>query len=293
MEGLNNVARDLYNAFNADDHNSDKLAELHLPLHGGDRILVERRGAPGERLDALQVLSEGHIRCLGLAILLAKNIQLDLPLIIFDDAVNAIDHDHRRGIREVLFGDPLFSHKQIVVTCHSNEFIKDIQNNIPRNTSKLYVINNHDGDNHPLVNGNATSRNYLEIAEANLRDLNDRDALASSRRALETLTNELWRQLEGVHAGLIKVRMFRRNAPPELRSVLEQLRKKVDDGAFGEPKRGAILAAVDELLGISAQNLAWLYLNKGTHEEIDRDDFDHAEVISVVRSLTELDRAIS
>ena len=33
----------------------------------------------------------------------------------------------------------------------------------------------------------------------------------------------------------------------------------------------------------------WLYLNKGTHEEADRDDFDGNVVESVVVTLEELD----
>ncbi len=50
-------------------------------------------------------MSEGHIRCLGLAILVAKNVKLNCPVLIFDDAVNAIDDEHRGGIRDTLFDE--------------------------------------------------------------------------------------------------------------------------------------------------------------------------------------------
>lgn len=50
-----------------------------------------------------------------------------------------------------------------------------------------------------------------------------------------------------------------------------------------------ILAAYDRILGIPTANLVWTYLNKGTHEEADRDDFDGDLVESVVVTLEELD----
>ena len=41
---------------------------------------------------------------------------------------------------------------------------------------------------------------------------------------------------------------------------------------------------------LPANNLVWTYLNKGTHEEVDRDDFDGELVESVVHTLEELDQ---
>jgi ABC-type cobalamin/Fe3+-siderophores transport system ATPase subunit len=71
-------------------------------LTSGERIEISFRTNSSQRFDALQVLSEGHIRCLGLAMLIAKNIKLNCPFLLFDDPVNAIDHDHRDAIRRVL-----------------------------------------------------------------------------------------------------------------------------------------------------------------------------------------------
>jgi hypothetical protein len=98
IEGLGTLARDLYNAFNRDDSEVDFLDELFLPVTENQRIEVVFAGEPDVHYDALVVLSEGHIKCLGLAILLAKNIDQNCPVVIFDDVVNAIDDDHRNGI---------------------------------------------------------------------------------------------------------------------------------------------------------------------------------------------------
>ncbi|MCC8445499.1 AAA family ATPase [Xanthomonas translucens] len=152
IAGLNDRAMLLYNEFNRNDLDADKLAALHLPLTGEQKIEISFRGNPNARVDALKILSEGHVRCLGLAILLAKSLSLQSPLIVFDDAINAIDHDHRRGIREAIFESDHFTNTQVIVTCHSHEFIKDIHQSLPpqaRNDSKVYLFRNHDGNYHP------------------------------------------------------------------------------------------------------------------------------------------------
>lgn len=51
-----------------------------------------------------------------------------------------------------------------------------------------------------------------------------------------------------------------------------------------------LLTSYGRILGIPVNNLVWTYLNKGTHEEADRDDFDGEHVNSVVQTLEELDR---
>lgn len=71
-------------------------------------------------------LSEGHIRCLGLALLVAKNIKQSSPVLIFDDAVNAID-EHRDGIWRTIFEDGWLGEKQVILICHGQAFIKTIQ----------------------------------------------------------------------------------------------------------------------------------------------------------------------
>jgi len=120
MAGVNDTAMNLYNESNRNDLDPDKLAALHLPLNGHQKIEIAFRGNPGVRVDALHILSEGHVRCLGLAILLAEAKSSQSPLVVFDDAINAIDNDHRGGIRETIFESDYFADTQLIVTCHSN-----------------------------------------------------------------------------------------------------------------------------------------------------------------------------
>jgi recombinational DNA repair ATPase RecF len=293
LAGLNETALTLYNEFNRNDLDADKLAELHLPLGADEKIEIVFRGNPGIRLDALQVLSEGHVRCLGLAILLAKAKSIESPVIVFDDAINAIDHDHRGGIREAIFENGNFLGVQLIVTCHSNEFIKDIQQHLPqaqREDCTVFLFRNHTGDYQPRIKRNVPSRNYIAQARASKDLLNERDALASSRRALEMMTEKTWGFLASHDLGLLNVQLAGAGREPGLRNVCESLHKKLRDAnTFAHPSKDPLIAAYGKILGIAEANLVWTYLNKGTHEEADRDDFDAEVVEVVVRTLEELD----
>jgi recombinational DNA repair ATPase RecF len=294
MAGLNDAAMNLYNEFNRNDLDPDKLVALHLPLSGDQKIEIAFRGNPGVHVDALRILSEGHIRCLGLAILLAKAQSIQSPLVVFDDAINAIDHDHRGGIRETIFESDHFADTQLIVTCHSNEFIKDIQQHLSaqrRDDCKVYLFRNHMGDYQPRVSGNVSIRNYVAKARASKDNLDHREALTACRQALEMLSEKVWRWLGSHELGVLNLQLAGVGAEPGLRNLCEALRKRLNDAAtFNHTNKPALLAAYGRILGIPAVNLVWTYLNKGTHEEANRDDFDGDLVESVVQTLEEVDR---
>lgn len=291
MAGLNSLAMDLYNSFNQRDLDVDKLHALYLPVTGDGRIDLAFRGAPARRVDALHVLSEGHVRCLGLAILLAKGLSIQAPVIVFDDAINAIDTEHREGIRETIFQSDRFAATQIIVTCHSNEFIKDIQNHVPPDQWLAYYFMPHIGNFHPRVVGNENSQNYLANARAALTRGNARDALGSARQALEMLTGRIWKWLGKCDQGMLTLRLAGAGAEPALRNLCEAIRARLREATtFTHPDKEPIVDALGVILGIPAASLVWLYLNKGTHEEANREDFDIAVVESVVQTLEAIDR---
>lgn len=293
MAGLNDASMNLYNEFNRNDLDPDKLAALHLPINGDEKIEIAFRGNPDVRVDALRILSEGHIRCLGLAILLAKAQSIQSPLIVFDDAINAIDHDHRSGIRETIFESDHFADTQLIVTCHSNEFIKDIQQHLlaaRREDCKVYLFRNHTGDYQPRVSGNVTIRNYVAKARASNDNLDHRAALAACRQGLEMLSEKVWRWLGSHGQGLLSIQLAGSGAEPGLRNLCDALRKRLEDATtFDHPNKPALLAGYGRILGVPAANLVWPNLNKGTHEEADRDDFDADLVEFIVRTLEEID----
>jgi hypothetical protein len=294
LAGLNETAMNLYNEFNRNDLDADRLSALHLPLTGDEKIEIVFRGNPEARVDALHILSEGHIRCLGLAILLAKAKSIESPLVVFDDAINAIDHDHRGGIREAIFESDNFLQMQLIVTCHSNEFIKDIQQHLPpkrRGDCMVYLFRHHTGDYQPRVKGNVPTKNYIAKARAAKDELDDRAALASARQALEMLSEKMWRWLASYDLGLVALQLPGVGAEPSLRNLCDALFKKLSEAVtFNHVSKDPLLVAFSRILGIPAINLVWTYLNKGTHEEADRDDFDAELVEDVVLTIEELDQ---
>lgn len=294
MEGLNDATMELYNSFNRNDREEDKLSSLLLPLDGNGKIEICFRGNPENRIDALHVLSEGHIRCLGLAILLAKAKSIGCPVIVFDDAINAIDHDHRGGIRETIFESDDFADHQLIVTCHSNEFIKDIQQHLPaqrRNECLVYVLRHHNGNYQPRVVGNIPSANYIAKARAAKDILNDRDALSASRQALEMISEKVWKWLGSHGHGVLKLMIVGAGAEPSLRDLCNAICKNLREArTFEHPNKEPLLEAYRLILGIPENNLVWTYLNKGTHEEAERDDFDSEQVETVVKTLENVDQ---
>lgn len=286
MAGLNTLALELYNEFNVRDPDPDKLATLDLPVSAEGRILLTFRGNPGISVDALQVLSEGHVRCLGLAILLAKALNIRAPAIVFDDAINAIDHEHRQGIREALFQSERFANTQVIVTCHSNEFIKDIQNHVDGSQWVSYTFRHHRGDYHPHVVRGGPPLAYLMNARAAVDRGDHRAALQPCRQAWEMLANRIWKWLGQCDLGSISVKLGSATDQPSLRNVSEALRTRLNGAdTFEHDDKAPVLHALGELLGIPRPTLMWQYLNKGTHEEQDREDFDEQVVEQLVQLL--------
>lgn len=294
MADLNATTMALYNEFNHGDRNEDKLAELLLPLTGEGMIEIAFRSNPERRVNALATLSEGHIRCLGLAILLAKAQNVRAPLIIFDDAINAIDHDHRSGIRAAIFESDRFRETQIIVTCHSPEFVKDVENHLPRelrDDCQQYVLLHHDGNHQPRVNPDVGSANYLARARQALGRFDPRDVLTFARKALEMFAHKSWKWLESHRVGNIKVQIEGPGKEPQLRTLCEALRAKLaNTDTFAHASKQPLLDNLSTILGIPEQTLVWTLLNKGAHEEPDRDDFDMQHVETVLRVLENIDR---
>lgn len=285
----------LYNSFNRNDSQCDLLAKVNLPLAQNQRLEISFQSEPEKLYDALHVLSEGHIRCVGLAILLAKNLNENCPLLIFDDPVNAIDDDHRESIRRTLFEDQYFSDKQILLTCHGEEFFKDIQNLLPAQSvrqTQLFTFLPRLDEAHIRIDFNCAPRNYILAARGHFDQSNIRDALSKSRNALESLTKgKVWQYVNRYGDGNLSLKLRAPKAPIELRNLTEQLKTKIAKNDFGDPNKSSVLDPLSDLLGLNGDSREWRYLNKGTHEETDRAEFDRNSALAIIIALESIDEA--
>ena len=294
---LGEIVVNLYNAFNRSDAKYDLLADMKLPTSSGEQILISFQNDPETFFDALHVLSEGHIRCIGLAILLAKNLKEECPILIFDDPVNAIDDDHRESIRRTLFDDDYFQDKQIILTCQGEEFFKDIQNLLGAErtkTSRRFTFLPQLGDKQIRIDFHSTPRNYVLDAREHLDKLEIRTSLEKARQALEALTKDkIWSYVSKHGDGYLSIKLRTANSSIELRQLTEQLRSKLAKPDFSHADKDKVLNPIVALLGIDGDSREWRYLNKGTHEEADRAEFDRDTVKNIIDSLTELDSVLS
>lgn len=289
----------LYNAFNRYDPIHDQLASVQLPVTQSQKLLISFKTEPTKFFDALHILSEGHIRCIGLAILLAKNIKENCPILIFDDPVNAIDDEHRGAIRETLFNDSYFEQTQIILAIHGEEFFNNTHQILGKQkaaNSESYIFSPQKLDKHIYVHSLQRPKNYVLVAKELYSRGEYRDALMSSRRALENLCNRTW-----IHYGkysdrndsLISVSRRSPDQPWDLRNLAENLKTKINASRGNIPNKTEILSALTSLLGPSGTSPCWRYLNKGTHGEDDLPEFDQHIVGTIVASLEQLDSAIS
>ena len=286
----------LYNSFNRNDLPSELLAKVQLPLAQNQRLEISFQNNPDQFYDPLHVLSEGHIRCIGLAILLSKNLKENCPVLIFDDPVNAIDDDHRESIRRTLFEDQYFSEKQIILTCHGEEFFKDIHNLLPAQSaaqSKSLAFLPKLDESHIRVDFNCAPRNYIIAAREHFDRNEVREALSKSRKAMESLTKgKVWRYVSKFGDGNLSLKLRGHNAPIELRNLSEQLKTKIGKANFSDPDKSKIFDPLNSLVGMNGDSREWRYLNKGTHEENDRAEFDRNTVSTIVLALESLDQAL-
>ncbi len=261
-----------------------------MPVTDDERITVAFNSHPKELQDALQVMSEGHIRCLGLAILVAKNVKLGCPVLIFDDAVNAIDDEHRGGIRDTLFDEGLLGGKQIILTCHGEELIKDIEVFIGHKRAGAdcltYTFLPHDGDRVIRVEPGKT-RNYIASSRLAFQSGRIREAIGESRRATEAICLRTWRFLAKHGCGELRLKMERHRQPIESYDLAIQLKKNIDHKDFHHPDKAQLSEGFAQIL------TRWGLLNPGTHEEDERKDFPRADVKALMDNLASLDDVLA
>jgi DNA sulfur modification protein DndD len=155
---IDDYATGFYRALNLYDHDSEKVKTIHFPKSTQEEFCVKYEKDASKTCNALHLLSEGHLRTLGLASLLARAMKYTVPVLIFDDAINAIDSDHRDNIASLLSGNfteesgkEVFGEKweqvkvylsrcQFVITSHDRFFDEKIANLFGKEEQKRYVL---------------------------------------------------------------------------------------------------------------------------------------------------------
>lgn len=294
VEKLNELTVEFYNQINIHDKDFEILSKINLPSKPDDSIYIYFQNEPNKPYDALQILSEGHIRCLGLSILLSKNIQERYPIIIFDDVANAIDDDHRGGIRKLLFDNKHLDTKQIILTTHASEFVQELEQ-YPSNADydkyvKKFKFLPDEHSRKIRIEPN-DFKNYIYRANQNYKESNYDEVLYFCRCGIENISNRLWIRFSKKYKTEFSVVIRSPNLAPDLMSVVSSLNKFIKKLAKDNYK--VVTDIFDYLIGLQKNsNIIWEYLNKGTHEKPEKDEFDQLIVLEIINKLTELDNFV-
>ena len=204
-----------YNKMNCDDAEFELLKMVKLPVSQNDKIIITM--FDGTEQDAMLLLSEGHVKLLGLSILLAKAVQMKMPFLIFDDIVNAIDDDHRDGVAKLLIEDPDFQDTQMILTCHGEIFVSKLEELVTRrNAVERYMFLPADSLNERgIVIRYRDPSIPLQTARAKFEEGSLKDCAANCRRAVECITVSLWGKMASHIPGGISVQLRNLKSTPD------------------------------------------------------------------------------
>jgi hypothetical protein len=279
---------DYYNIINAHDADFEKLSSLILPTSPDQKIWISFNGE-GRPHDALMVLSEGHIKVLGLCILLAKAVKEELGFIIFDDIVNAIDDDHRDGIAELLLNHPDLKNKQQIITCHGEMFINKLEHKLGASATSKEVkhyrfIPLDTAEQRGIQVTGSDSKHYLLKAKTAFDRDERKDSAFYCRRAVESISEQLWKKLGKKLNINLTVKMRSPTSEPDLSSVVDSLITEIK-----------AISGCEELFNEFKQlkkKYSWCLLNKGTHEQSNLSEFDRTDIKSLYELVTSIEEKV-
>ena len=147
-----------YSILNLYDNDNEKVKKISLPKNIQDKFCFVYEKDETKTCNALHILSEGHLRTLGLSALLSRATKFRVPILIFDDVINAIDSEHRDNIALILTGgiqyndgqsafngvwpsvQEYLNECQFVITTHDRFFDEKIANLLKKEEQNRYVL---------------------------------------------------------------------------------------------------------------------------------------------------------
>ena len=280
-QNLSEKALEYYNCINEDDADFELIKKLHLPLAVNEKITIEMED--GVSQDALLILSEGHVKILGLSILLAKAVSEGIPFLIFDDIVNSVDDDHRDGVAKLLITHTDFANTQMILTCHGEMFVSMLEGYVSNSNSMTrYMFLPADTlDERGVFIKDQDPSIPLEVAKKKYEENQLKDSAMSCRRAVECTTGKLWKKLSPCIGG-ISVKLRNLQGQPDLFSITSALYNHTKGKYIQDAEE------INEDLKKLMEASSWSKLNKGTHEDKSIPEFTRGEVKQLLELVEKL-----
>jgi DNA sulfur modification protein DndD len=236
LSQLSGLIKEYYNDIVIDN----KIEEIHFKNKKDIVLDINFKGYKEENNDPRKILSEGQLKCFGLAILLALHEKSGLSLLVLDDIINAVDIDHRKNMINLIISESK-KDRQIIITTYDKLFQEKLINLAEANTAVSYYFS----DELLLKEAN---NNFADIIKRSTAKNDCRNALLYMRIALE---NAVYHMAEEQKI----------NVPfkDEMRKYgLSQLLKSVI-------KSKKIIHPVKELLSDIKENYNYSMLNQEAH----------------------------
>lgn len=290
FDGVEGPATKYYQLINKFDSEVETIEKIvfHKENSGNYRIRVKFKNEI-ELIDAFKRLSEGHVRALGLSMMLAIAEKEDKPFLIFDDVVNAIDSDHRANIIEMIFTENVLKNKQLIITTHDRLFWErfcNYDNSNNKYLSYIFDCQEHIGMCHINYDGAFATKidKALEVYDI-------RQALVYCRILFETIVTNYCLENNVEVSAKFSVRKKERNNL--IKIDLERMYKLVKNHISGEFD---FTATYNAIYGKNSTN--WQGMNQENHSLDDNNlNFSHSktsrEVANIYENIKKLELILS
>ena len=149
-----------------------------------------------QKISALEILSTGHLRCLGFALLIARiKVKVkSLNFIIIDDPIYSIDHEHRYNLIQYL--RELSDSYQLLITSSDRLFYDIIRNSFNINKFVTYKIYLTIQDGIINIKELKEGNQYINEAQKYIEGQDFRAASLYARLSLETKLVDVAKKLK-------------------------------------------------------------------------------------------------
>ncbi len=212
-----------YRQINKNDSDHEKVELFRINNTASDYKIEFKIIGSSVLEDASIKFSEGHLRSLGLSILLANAKINNLPFIIFDDVVNAIDSDHRANIIEMMVNDSYLKETQQIISTHDRLYWERFSIENQRIPFCSYILKcTKEGVVH--YHYNLSFKDKIQHA---LDHFDIRQALLYSRIWFETIAKQFCMENNIELKGTLKPNEFHVSIEPSLGSIYRVLQEKL------------------------------------------------------------------
>lgn len=243
-----------YNEVNRGDSQDEKIKNINFKEESDKTYTIELERNDGWK-NAGVILSEGHLRVLGLSIILSIAESSSTPFIIFDDVVNAIDSEHRANIIEMFFSNRYLKKTQLIVTTHDRLFWERFCNTYSSKINKKGIgkISSCFKYQNNSVHYIPYTISYEDKINEALKFYDIRQALVYLRIWFESICFEYCKRKEEKLEGYFSTKQHEK--PTHLIVSITAVYDKIIKRRFNESKH----------LKIITENLNWNFLNQEHH----------------------------